>query len=90
MRTRFSIVPLIPTVYAPAFLLSIGQGVLIPVLPIFAKDEFLATEALIGLAVGAKHLGTLAVRCAGRDLGVAFRDVADDVGRNLIVRRCWP
>ncbi len=60
MRTRFSIVPLIPTVYAPAFLLSIGQGVLIPVLPIFAKDEFLATEALIGLAVGAKHLGTLA------------------------------
>lgn len=51
---------LIPTVYAPAFLLAVGQGVLIPVLPVFAKDEFLATEALIGLAVGAKHLGTLA------------------------------
>ena len=33
---------------------------LIPVLPIFAKDEFLATEALIGLAVGAKYVGTLA------------------------------
>ncbi len=59
-RNRFSIVSLIPTVYAPAFLLSVGQGVLIPVLPVFAKDEFLATEALIGLAVGAKHLGTLA------------------------------
>ena len=59
-RNRFSIVSLIPTVYAPAFLLAVGQGVLIPVLPVFAKDEFLATEALIGLAVGAKHLGTLA------------------------------
>lgn len=59
-RNRFSIVSLIPTVYAPAFLLAVGQGVLIPVLPVFAKDEFLATEALIGLAVGAKHIGTLA------------------------------
>ena len=59
-RNRFSIVSLIPTVYAPAFLLAVGQGVLIPVLPVFAKDEFLATEVLIGLAVGAKHLGTLA------------------------------
>ena len=59
-RNRFSIVSLIPTVYAPAFLLAVGQGVLIPVLPVFAKDEFLATEVFIGLAVGAKHLGTLA------------------------------
>lgn len=59
-RNRFSIVSLIPTVYAPAFLLAVGQGVLIPVLPVYAKDEFLATEVLIGLAVGAKHLGTLA------------------------------
>ena len=59
-RNRFSIVSLIPTVYAPAFLLAVGQGVLIPVLPIFAKDEFFATEVLIGLAIGAKHLGTLA------------------------------
>ena len=60
LRSRFSIVSLIPTVYAPAFLLAVGQGVLIPVLPVFAKGEFLATEVLIGLAVGAKHLGTLA------------------------------
>ena len=59
-RNRFSIVSLIPTVYAPAFLLAVSQGVLIPVLPVFAKDEFLATEVFIGLAVGAKHLGTLA------------------------------
>lgn len=59
-RRGFSIVSLIPTVYAPAFLLSVGQGVLIPVLPVFAKDEFMATEILIGLAVGAKHFGTLA------------------------------
>ena len=56
---RFSIVPLIPTVYAPTFLLAIGQGVLIPVLPIFAKDELFATDVMIGLAVGAKYIGTL-------------------------------
>lgn len=59
-RRRFSIVSLIPTVYAPSFLLAVGQGVLIPVLPIFAKDELLATDVMIGLAVGAKHIGTLA------------------------------
>ena len=59
-RRRFSIIPLIPTVYAPSFLLAIGQGVLIPVLPIFAKDELLATDVMIGLVVGAKHIGTLA------------------------------
>ena len=58
-RRRFSIVPLIPTVYAPTFLLAIGQGVLIPVLPIFAKDELFATDVMIGLAVGAKYIGTL-------------------------------
>ncbi len=37
-----------------------GQGVLIPVLPIFARDELLTTDVMVGLAVGAKHLGTLA------------------------------
>ena len=58
-RRQFSIVPLIPTVYAPTFLLAIGQGVLIPVLPIFAKDELFATDVMIGLAVGAKYIGTL-------------------------------
>lgn len=58
-RFGFSIKSLIWTVYAPSFLLSFGQGVLIPVLPIFARDELYATDALVGLAVGAKHIGTL-------------------------------
>ena len=37
LRPRFSIVSLIPTVYAPAFLLAVGQGVLIPVLPVLCE-----------------------------------------------------
>ncbi len=58
-RSDFSLRSLIWSVYAPAFLLSFGQGVLIPVLPIFARDELFATDILVGLAVGAKHIGTL-------------------------------
>ena len=86
LRPRFSIVSLIPTVYAPAFLLAVGQGVLIPVLPVFAKDEFLATEVFIGLAVGAKHLGTLRIRCPRRHTRLAIRYVAHDVSRHPPIR----
>ncbi len=46
--------------YAPSFLLAFGQGLLIPVLPIFARDELFATDAMVGLTVGARHIGTLA------------------------------
>lgn len=56
----FAIRSLVWTVYAPAFLLAFGQGLLIPVLPIFARDELLASDALVGLTVGARHIGTLA------------------------------
>ena len=59
-RDSFSIRSLIWTVYAPSFLLAFGQGLLIPVLPIFARDELLATDAMVGLTVGARHIGTLA------------------------------
>ncbi len=58
-RFGFSIRSLIWTVYIPSFLLSFGQGILIPVLPIFARDEFLATDLMVGLAVGARNIGTL-------------------------------
>ena len=58
-RDSFSIRSLIWTVYAPSFLLAFGQGLLIPVLPIFARDELLATDAMVGLTVGARHIGTL-------------------------------
>lgn len=46
-------------VYAPTFLLSLGQGLLIPTLPFFAGG-FGVTDSLIGLAVAASALGTLA------------------------------
>ena len=56
----FSIKSLIWTVYAPSFLLSLGQGILIPVLPLFAKDELGASIAMVGIAVAARDLGTMA------------------------------
>ena len=58
-RFGFSIRSLMWTVYAPSFLLAFGQGILIPVLPIFARDELMATDLMVGLAVGARHIGTL-------------------------------
>ncbi len=45
-------------VYAPTFLLSLGQGLLIPTLPFFAKG-LVDSQSLIGLAVAAAGLGTL-------------------------------
>ncbi len=47
------------SVYVPSFLLSMGQGILIPVLPGFAKEEMAATVAMVGVAVAARHLGTM-------------------------------
>ncbi len=55
----FSIRPLILTVYAPSFLLAFGAAVLLPVLPIFAKDELGAGIAMIGIAVAAREIGTM-------------------------------
>ncbi|MDA1279485.1 MAG: MFS transporter [Chloroflexi bacterium] len=46
--------------YAPSFLLSLGQGILIPVLPGFAKEEMAASVALVGLVIAARHIGTMA------------------------------
>ena len=47
------------SVYAPSFLLSMGQGVLIPVLPIFARDTFQSGDLLVGFAIAARHFGTM-------------------------------
>ncbi|MSQ09142.1 MAG: MFS transporter [Dehalococcoidia bacterium] len=55
----FSIKSLIWTVYAPSFLLALGQSILIPVLPLFAKDEMGASIAMVGVAVAARELGTM-------------------------------
>ncbi|HEY8884379.1 MAG TPA: MFS transporter, partial [Chloroflexota bacterium] len=45
-------------VYVPTLLLSLGQGVLIPTLPLYAKSLG-STFALVSLAVGAAGIGTL-------------------------------
>ncbi len=45
-------------VYVPTFLLSFGQGLLVPTLPYFAKG-FGVAESLIGFAVAAAAIGTL-------------------------------
>ena len=47
------------SVYAPSFLLSFGQGILIPVLPGFAKEEMAASIGLIGLVIAARYIGTM-------------------------------
>lgn len=47
------------SVYVPSFLLAMGQGILIPVLPGFAKEEMAATAAMVGVAVAARHIGTM-------------------------------
>ena len=46
-------------VYVPSFLLSVGQGILIPVLPGFAKQEMAAAIGMIGVVIAARHIGML-------------------------------
>ena len=43
----------------PSFLLTFGQGLLIPILPIFARDEFGSSDVLIALMITARPLGTM-------------------------------
>ncbi|NQW20818.1 MAG: MFS transporter [Chloroflexi bacterium] len=56
---RATIRSLVWTVYAPSFLLSVGQGILIPVLPGFAKQEMAAAIGLVGIVIAARHIGTM-------------------------------
>ncbi len=58
-KEKFSIKSIFWSVYAPSFLLSMGQGVLIPVLPIFARDTFQSGDLLVGFAIAARHFGTM-------------------------------
>lgn len=51
--------PLIFSVYIPTFLFAVAQGLLIPILPIHARDNLGANEALIGMVVGARYLGAM-------------------------------
>jgi len=45
-------------VYVPTLLLSIGSGVLVPTLPLYA-DSFGVSLSLVAIAVAAEGLGTL-------------------------------
>jgi len=56
---KATIKSLVWSVYAPSFLLSVGQGILIPVLPGFASKELGATVAMVGLVISARHIGTM-------------------------------
>ena len=56
---RSTIRSLVWTVYIPSFLIAAGQGLLIPVLPGFAKEELAATFAIVGLVLAARYLGTM-------------------------------
>ncbi|HIF71956.1 MAG TPA: MFS transporter [Dehalococcoidia bacterium] len=56
---RSTIRSLVWAVYVPSFLLSVGQGILIPVLPGFAKQEMAAAIGLIGIVIAARHIGTM-------------------------------
>ena len=50
--------PLVLPVYLPTFILSFGQGILLPILPVFAKS-FGVSYAWIGWALAGESIGTL-------------------------------
>lgn len=71
-------------VYIPTFLLSFGQGVLVPTLPFFAKG-FGVPFSLVSLAVAAAGLGTLVADVpVGMALGRLGRRRAMLVGITLV------
>ncbi|MGI8856469.1 MAG: MFS transporter [Thermomicrobiales bacterium] len=71
-------------VYVPSFLLSFGQGVLVPTLPVFAKG-FGVSFSLVSLVVAAAGLGTLAADLpAGLTLGRLGRQRAMLIGISLV------
>ncbi|MBI4219162.1 MAG: MFS transporter, partial [Chloroflexi bacterium] len=54
----FRLRSLIWTVYLPSFMLSIGTGLLVPIVPLFARDLG-ASVGLAAFAVGVRELGTV-------------------------------
>ena len=57
--SRSRALSLILPVYVPSLLLSAGQGILVPTLPLFAQDRFAVNFSLVSLVVAAAGLGTL-------------------------------
>jgi MFS family permease len=58
MPTVFKIRSLIPSVYLPTFLFAVGQGAILPILPLFAR-ELGASIALAGFLVALRGIGTM-------------------------------
>ena len=54
----FRIRSLIPSVYLPTFLFAVGQGAVLPILPLFAR-ELGASVALAGFLVALRGIGTM-------------------------------
>ncbi len=58
MPVPFKIRSLIPSVYLPTFLFAVGQGAVLPILPLFAR-ELGASIAFAGLIVALRGIGTM-------------------------------
>lgn len=59
MRPPRSSSSLVIAVYLPTLLLSTGQGILVPTLPLYVQQAFGASFSLVSLAVAAAGMGTL-------------------------------
>ena len=56
---NFRIRQLIGGIYAPTILIAISQGVMVPVLPLFVKDDLGGGVGLAGAIVGVLAVGTV-------------------------------
>jgi MFS family permease len=71
--TPFRLRPLILTVYLPTFLLAFGQGAVLPIIPLFAKDLG-ASVAVAGLVFALRGLGTMVFDVPAGILASRFGD----------------
>lgn len=70
--TNFRIRQLIGGIYAPTILIAISQGLMVPVLPLFVKDDLGGGIGLAGLIVGVLAVGTVAADIPGGILTARF------------------
>ncbi len=63
-QPSISLRSLLPSVYLPTFLFSVGQGAVIPVVPLFSS-ELGASIALASLTVGMRGIGTMLMDVPG-------------------------
>ncbi|RME57818.1 MAG: MFS transporter, partial [Caldilineae bacterium] len=46
-------------IYAPTLILAFCRGLLVPVLPLYVRQEFAISYAIVGLVLASEGLGTL-------------------------------